>query len=209
MQEYSVFSEKKCKAIVLACNTLTTISLNFLRTRFPFVCFVGIVPPIKPAVLQSKTGHIVIFSTQATKKSQYLQDLMKHFAPNKKIYNVCAPGLVEIIEKGQIKGKKINKLLKKSLKQALKDSKVDVVVAGCTHYYFIKQAILGVFPQKVKFMEATLPVALQIKRILEKNNLFSYRRRFLRFLTTGYSISFEKTFKNLCGFQIQAKEVKL
>ena len=201
--------EQECKLIVLACNTLTILNINFLRKKFSPISFVGIVPPVKQAVLQSKTGHILVFSTKATQQSQYLQGLIKQFASNKKIYNLAGPGLVEIIETGQIKGRLINRLLEKFLAKPLKDPKVDIVAGGCTHYYFIQKAILDLFPQPVKFIQTSLPVARQIKRILAKDNAFALRRQFLKFFTTGDSAKFNQVFKLFCGFQIQAKKVKL
>lgn len=201
--------DRGSKLIVIACNTATTAAIDFLRKKFPKVSFIGVVPVVKPAAEQSLTGHFVILSTQATQKSQYLKQLISKFTKNKVIYNLSCPGLAEIIEKGKAKGKKINNLLKKYLKSALKDAKVDILATGCTHYPFARGVIVSLFPQKIKFIEPSLAVAQQVKRILKEKNIFSERRRSDKFFTTGLPCSFEKSFQRLIGFKIEAKKVKL
>ena len=47
---------KKCKVIVIACNTASAASLKHLRIEFPHIFFVGMEPAIKPAVEITNIG---------------------------------------------------------------------------------------------------------------------------------------------------------
>ena len=116
---------------------------------------------------------------------------------------------MEIIEKGEVGGKKARLLLKKCLKGVLRNKKVDVVVTGCTHYPFVKEAIVNLFLHEVKFIEPSLAVSQQAKRVLEENHILSYKRKTDRFFTTSDPKFFEIAFKKLFGFKIKAERVKL
>jgi glutamate racemase len=60
--------KRKCKMIVVACNTATTNAISILREKFD-VPIIGIEPAIKPAALQTKTGSIGILATKGTLSS--------------------------------------------------------------------------------------------------------------------------------------------
>lgn len=199
---------KGCKLVVIACNTATVKAIDFLRGHFK-VPFVGVVPMVKPAAKESLTGHFIILSTKTTQKSQYLKQLIADFTQDKVVYNLSCSPLIEMIEKGETRGKKINCLLKKCLKSGLKDKKVDLVATGCTHYPFVKKAIINLFPQKIKFIEPSLAVSRQVKRILKEKNIFSSKKTADNFFTTGKAASLAKTFNKLIGFKIRVKKVKL
>lgn len=197
-----------CKLIVIGCNTVTTNAIDYLRKKFP-IPLVGVVPVVKPAVRSSKTGHFIILSTQATKKSKSLRKLINKFVINQKVYNLACSGLADLIEKGIIKGKKVKKLLKKSLKPALKDNSVDIIATGCTHYFFIKKSALSFFNKNVNFIEPSKPVAKQVKRVLIEKKILSNKKFKDRFFTTGNKKDFENSFFRLTGLKITAKKVKL
>lgn len=198
----------ECKLVVVGCNTVTTNAINYLRDQLP-IPLVGIVPVVKPAVKYSKTGHIVILSSLATKKSLILKDLIKKFAFDKKIYNLACPGLADLIEEGIIKKGEIKKLLKKCLEPALNDNLIDVIATGCTHYFFAKERIINFFNKKVKFIEPSLAVARQTKRLLKEKKILSDKKLKDRFFTTAKADNFEKIFYKFTGFKIKAKKVKL
>ncbi|HRE45799.1 MAG TPA: aspartate/glutamate racemase family protein, partial [Terricaulis sp.] len=68
--------------IVIACNTASTIALDAVRAAVD-VPVVGVVPPVKPAAAQSKTGVIGLLATPATVRRTYTDDLIAQFAADK------------------------------------------------------------------------------------------------------------------------------
>lgn len=199
---------KQCKVIVIACNTATVSAIDLLRKRFPKIPFIGIEPGIKPGVKLSKTGHIVVLSTPVTQKSQRLGNLIKKFSKGKKVYNLGCPGLVDLIEKGEIKSPKVVRLLKKSLGRALKDPLVDILVLGCTHYFFVKELILELFPKKIKIITTAEPVVKQVKRVLKAESLLTgYKEKRDQFFTSGNVIAFNQVVNKLTGFLIESDKI--
>jgi glutamate racemase len=49
--------KKNCKLIVIACNTATAAAVYEMRQRFN-IPVVGLEPAVKPACLNTKTGHV-------------------------------------------------------------------------------------------------------------------------------------------------------
>lgn len=195
----SFLVKKQCKLIILACNTVTVSAIKFLRLSFPKIPFVGVVPPVGPAIKQSQTGHVIILSTPATQKSNYLKRLIKKHGQNKVVYNLSSANLVGAIEKGVISGNKINELLKICFQKVIKDPKIDVLATGCTHYPFIKNLLTDCFKQRIVFVEPSFSVAKQVKNILVGNNLLSSKKTRDYFLTTGSKKKFRDLVAKFSG----------
>ena len=67
-------------AIVIACNTASTLALPHLRARFPKIPFIGTVPAIKPAASLSRSGLISVLATPGTVARDYTRELVRTYA---------------------------------------------------------------------------------------------------------------------------------
>lgn len=162
---------KKCKLIVVACNTATTNSINFLRKSYNLP-FIGIEPAIKPAALNTKTGKIGVLATIGTLGSRLFEKTSNIHGQNVEIIEQHGIGLVELIEKGIYSGSKIDSLLKEYLNPMLENN-IDKLVLGCTHYPLIKESIKKIINESINIIECSEAVALQTERVLIKSNLIN------------------------------------
>ena len=162
---------KKCKLIVVACNTATTNSINFLRESYDLP-FIGIEPAIKPAALNTKTGKIGVLATKGTLGSSLFEKTSNIHGNKVEIIEQHGIGLVELIEKGIYSGSKIDSLLKEYLNPMIEND-IDKLVLGCTHYPLIKDSIKKIINESIEIIECSEAVALQTKRILIKSNLIN------------------------------------
>lgn len=162
---------KKCKLIVVACNTATTNSINFLRKSYNLP-FIGIEPAIKPAALNTKTGKIGVLATKGTLGSSLFEKTSNIHGQNVEIIEQDGLGLVELIEKGIYSGSKIDSLLKEYLNPMLENN-IDKLVLGCTHYPLIKESIKKIINESINIIECSEAVALQTERLLIKYNLIN------------------------------------
>ena len=71
-------------AVVIACNTASTLVLPHLRERFS-VPFIGTVPAIKPAARATRTGYVTVLATPATVARDYTRDLVDTYAGGCKV----------------------------------------------------------------------------------------------------------------------------
>lgn len=93
-----------CKIAVVACNTASAFSLDHLREHygehFPIV---GLVPALKPAVLQTRSKVVAVLATPATFRGQLIKDVVEKFAvpAGVKVMTLTNLELVPCVEAGQ------------------------------------------------------------------------------------------------------------
>ncbi|MDH1490426.1 glutamate racemase [Acinetobacter johnsonii] len=168
---------KGCKVAVVACNTASAFSLAYLREHygdnFPII---GLVPALKPAVLQSKSKTVAVLATPATFRGQLIKDVVDKFAQPSgvTVIPVTCLDLVPFVESGAQMSAACLATLKDIL-QPVVDQGADYLVLGCTHYPFLKIAIQSIFGQKLTLIDSGLAVARQTARILIKNELLFER----------------------------------
>lgn len=163
--------QKKCKLIVVACNTATTNAIDYLRATYK-VPFIGIEPAIKPAALHTKTKKVGILATKGTLSSSLFHSTSKIFAEGITVLEQEGTGLVELIEAGEVYSKTTTELLKKYMDPMLEED-IDCLVLGCTHYPYLIPTLRNLLPQKVTIIDSGEAVARQTNTILIKNQLSS------------------------------------
>lgn len=160
---------KGCKLIIVACNTATTNSIDYLRTNYP-IPFIGIEPAIKPAALYSKTGAIGILATKGTLTSKLFEKTANEYTKTITTIKQDGEGLVPLIEAGKLNSVEVKELLEKYLKPMLQFN-IDHLVLGCTHYPYLIPQIKKIVGESVKIIDSGEAVAKQTKAILEKHEL--------------------------------------
>lgn len=161
--------QKKCKLVVVACNTATTNSINHLRKTFD-IPFIGIEPAIKPAAIQTTTNSVGVLATKGTLSSALFSETSDKFASNVEIVEQVGNGLVELIENGNLYSDEMTQLLHQYLNPMLKQN-IDTLVLGCTHYPYLIPQIKKVVGSSIKIIDSGMAVAKQTNSILTKNNL--------------------------------------
>ena len=114
---------------VVACNTATTIAINHLRSIYPKHEFVGFEPALKPALLATTTGQVMVLATPATLASRRYQQLKDRFADDKRIIEPDCSSWAWKIENNKFQPSDLTPIVKLAI-----TNKVDQVVLGCTHY---------------------------------------------------------------------------
>ena len=159
------------KAIVIACNTATSVAADELRQSYD-IPIIGIEPAVKPAATRHKGQNVVVMATPMTLKKEKFISLMDSYSDVSKIIPLPCPNLVEIIEKGLTEGKEIDVYLE-NLFAPFKDTKISAIVLGCTHYPFIKNAIRQSLGYDVDIIDGGYGTAKETKRRLAESDLLS------------------------------------
>ena len=172
-----------CGIVVVACNTATAAAIDYLRTNYPEVSFVGIEPATKPAALRSKTGVVGVLATAGTFHGRLYNETKAKFAKNVTVLAVVADEFVEIVEKW--KGGKVErwkgadedipmdaalraraeKVVRAKVEPLLKAG-ADRIVLGCTHFPHLKPVIEKVCAGRAEVIDPSAAVARQIQRVL-------------------------------------------
>lgn len=163
------------KALVLACNTATSASINVLRKKLD-VPVVSIEPAIKPACLSDGDGKIIMLATVATTRLARYHALMERMPDPGRIINVGCSGIVERIEQGITDEGAFDDILDRCLSQ-YHGIQVDGVVLGCTHYLFIASAVNAYFKKHFKgecrLYDGNAATVRQLGRVLDSSGLIN------------------------------------
>lgn len=189
---------KRVKLIVVACNTLSSAALAALRGNFA-IPFVGMVPAIKPASANTRTGKVGVIATEATVQAQVFADLVAQFAEGIIVITRACPGLAGMVERGETDSPEVWRLLHSYLDPMVAEG-IDTLVLGCTHYSFLRQAIESIVGGEVTVIDAGQAVARQVERVLRERGLAAARNRpgRVEYHASGDRESFLEVVARLC-----------
>lgn len=155
-------------AVVIACNTASTLVLEPLRAvhKLPFV---GTVPAIKPAAEQSASGVFSVLATPATIERDYTRDLIRQFAAGCNVRLVGAPDLARMAE-AHLLGRPIDReRLGEQIGPCFYETegrRSDIVVLACTHYPFLTGPMDEVAPWPVTWLDPAPAIARRLKQVI-------------------------------------------
>ncbi|MGN0973686.1 MAG: glutamate racemase [Bacilli bacterium] len=179
-----------CVAIVVACNTASTICIKKLREKYPDIIFIATEPAYKMVHDYNFLGKTLVLATKGTIESEKFLALYHKYDNHNTILLPCI-GLAELIEENN--QDEINQYLKENLS---KYKNIDNVVLGCTHYPLIKENIKNILGN-VNFYDSSIGVSKQLKRKLEEKSLLTNSTFSIKFIDSKNDQIKEKRFKNI------------
>lgn len=192
-----LISKHNIKMGVIACNTLSVSSLEHIRKNFP-IQIVGTVPVVKPSCELTQMKKIAILSTKLTANSLYQKKLISKYCNGIQTLSIGCPGLVELIEDGQIDSPELITKLKEYLTPTINIG-VDIIGLACTHYPFIKHQIAKLIPPKTKILDSNEAVAKQVVRLINQEQQLPEEPSSHKFFVTKNAEKFETIGKILVG----------
>lgn len=162
---------KDVKAVIIACGTASSNSLNAMCTEFDFLPIKGVVK--SGAILAVNTTHnnkIGVIGTEGTIQSEAYKKLIQQLNSNIEVYSQACPLFVPLVEEGWTDGEIVELTAKKYLSNLLSKD-IDTLVLGCTHYPLLTNCINKVVGDKIKLVNPATEVAFEIKSLLKNKNL--------------------------------------
>ncbi len=188
-----------CKLIVVACNTATAAAIDYLRAHYDLP-FVGMEPAVKPAALDTRSGHIGVLATAGTFRGSLYRETSRRYASEVKLHFRTGDGLVELVEAGELDSPHARALLHRYL-DPMREAGIDQLVLGCTHYPFLRPLIEEIVGPGVRVIDPAPAVARQVQRRLEAGGLLAPAGAVsqYRFLSGGDIQLMQKMVQNLRG----------
>ncbi len=157
------------KAVVVACNTATAAAATSLRSEFA-VPIVAMEPAVKPAIAATRNGVVGVLATVGTLSAARFAALLERFGKGVRIVTQGCPGLVELVESGDL-STPATRALVEHYTAPLVQAGADVIILGCTHYVFLRAIIAEVVGPGVELIDTGAAVARQVRSVLAKNSL--------------------------------------
>lgn len=179
------FNGQGAKALVVACNTATVAAVADLRSAYPEWPLVGMEPAVKPAAAATRSGVVGVLATTGTLQSAKFAALLDRFASDVQVITRPCPGLVELIEAGDLHSPVLRQLLQGYVAPLL-EAGCDTLILGCTHYPFLRPLLSELIPPGVSLIDTGAAVARQLQRLLIKDGrLAAGPAQATRFWTSG------------------------
>jgi glutamate racemase len=160
------------KAVIVACNSACEAGLERIRDKYPNLPVIGVEPAVKPAQHETRNGKIGVLATSLTLKGERFSHLVEKYAVGIEVFSGPAPGLVELVEAGQLDTPETEAVLHQYLDPMLNKG-IDTLVLGCTHYPFLIPAIRKICGPAVTVLDTGVAVARQTLRILTEKDLLT------------------------------------
>jgi glutamate racemase len=147
-------ADQNVEIIIIACHTVATNALEFLKKKFPQLYFIDVVELLVEQVKDSTSiKKIGILATKATAKSAVHKKKLLENNPHVQIFMQACPRLASAIEKNYSDTPKLIKLINRYL-QPLKAAHIDTLLLGCTHYALLQGAIRKALGPTVQLISA-------------------------------------------------------
>lgn len=152
-QNIRFLQKQNVKAIIVACNTASTVLLSHER-EFDIPVYDVIRPGAKAAIEVSSTKRIGLLATRATVTSKSYTNALTALGPSVAVFSQAAPLLVPLVEEGWEDDPLTNLVIFRYV-QPLLTMGIDTLILGCTHYPALRGAIGRVAGPNVTLIESS------------------------------------------------------
>lgn len=168
---------KKCKIIIIACNSIASNALKTIIKETPKnIKIFDVITPIIDSFLYRDYKKIGIIATEATIKSNFHNNKIMKICPKLTIVQKETPLLAEIIESGFYNKNYINNILNLYLNDK-NFNNIESLILACTHYHIIENDIKFFYrKKKISIIDTTKIVANNIYNELSNSDLLSLKK---------------------------------
>lgn len=151
-------------AVVIACNTASTLVLAPLRAAFA-IPFVGTVPAIKPAAAVSRTKRVSVLATPGTVARDYTRALIAEHAADCRVTLVGSHALAAHAD-AELAGAPVeDDALAGEIAPCFVEEdggRTDTVVLACTHYPLLTERLARLAPWPVAWLDPAPAIARRV-----------------------------------------------
>ena len=170
IQDTKFLINKNVKAVVVACNTASSVALDQLKKNFDLPIIGMINPGALLAISSTKNGRIGVIGTRATIDNKAYSNEIKRIEPSITVFEKACPLFVPLAEEGWINHKAAFEIAEEYLRE-LRDLKIDTLVLGCTHYPILSGIIQKAIGENVILIDSGVASASIIKDELDRTSL--------------------------------------
>ncbi len=188
-----------CRAIVVACHTVSCVALRHLQHRYGNAerRVLGVTIPAAEAAVAQTRGHIGFLGTARTVASHTFRTEVHKLAPQVTVSEVAAPLLAPLVEEAW----EDTDIARLAVQRYLaKFDGIDTLVLGCTHYPLLERAFRELAPAGVAVLNPAPQVAARFAEWRERHpGLAPVASGRLRILSSGDTARFAESAMRFLG----------
>ena len=154
------------KALVLACNTATSVVIKQLREQFDFP-IIGMEPAVKPATANT-TKKVLVCATERTLQEGKLDFLINNLNASERVEKCSLQDLVLYAENFDFHSPNILVYLNEIFGKIDWDN-FDSIVLGCTHFIFFKPLFEEILPSHISILDGNLGTVNRLSSLIAPN----------------------------------------
>ena len=180
-----VLAARDVKAIVVACNTASSVALSDLRRRYDLPILGVVRPGAVSAALATRNRRVGVIATTATVRSRAYFNAIKDENPAVEVYEHATPALVPLVEKGILSGPEAEAAVADGLAPLVgrrasdgefihplpPEARIDTLLLGCTHYPLLRDLIQAAVGESVAIVDSATATASALAELLSINAL--------------------------------------
>ena len=166
----------KVKMIVVACNTASSLALDYLRRQTELPVIGVIEPGVRAALRDTKATNVGVIGTVATIRSAAYQSRLERLRATCRVHARACPLLVPLVEENLLDGE-ITRLTLDMYLREFRDLDLDALILACTHYPLLKSAIAAYFADKVRLVDSAEETAREVAELLKARRISAPRAR--------------------------------
>ncbi|MBR2179573.1 MAG: glutamate racemase [Selenomonadaceae bacterium] len=153
------------KAIVVACNTATSVAVKEMRRRYELP-IIGMEPAIKRALDLYGDKRVLVTATPITINGEKIHSLIDRLGKRDIVDLLALPQLVDFAERQDFSSKKVADYLREQLKP-YDFKEYSSLVLGCTHFNYFKDTMRKLLPDNVQFVDGNEGTLKELMRRLD------------------------------------------
>lgn len=195
-QDLRFLRSQDLKAVLIACGTVSTTSLETLQAENDLP-IVGVVEPTcRRALSVSRNRRVGMIATLASVRSGAYEAMLRRLDPSVEVLCRPCPLFVPLVENGRFrKGDVVIETVAREYLTPLLEWGVDTLILGCTHYPLLEEIIADICGPEVTLVSAGEESAFELKRLLNDRDLRNDRQRQgeVKFYVSDRAEDFEQT----------------
>ena len=208
-----------CKLVILACNTASAKALRTIQQHdLPQIDMhrrvLGVIRPTAEIVgTMTHTRHVGLLATPGTISSQsYVMEIQK-LHPDITVTGVACPMWVPLVENFEYDTPGADYFVSEKVEELLKkDSRIDLIILGCTHFPFLLPKIKQFAPPQVKIIAQGEYVATSLQDYLHRHPEMDRqcsKQGTCKYLTTEEGCNFDSTACLFLQQKIESEHITL
>lgn len=142
---------QEVEAIVIACNTATSVAVKELRKRYRLP-IIGMEPAVKLALDTCKTGKILATATPLALKEEKFRTLVDNVDSDHRVESLALPELVTYAEQRNFDEKELTAYFNSKFAPYDLDT-FSGIVLGCTHFVYFRKLLEKILPPHMQIFD--------------------------------------------------------
>lgn len=162
--------ERNVKAVVVACNSASTVLLGDTTGKFPVPVYNVIEPGAEAALQSSISKRIGVLGTRATVNSNAYPTAIQNLDSTAVVYQNAAPLLVPLVEEGWEADPLTNLIIYRYVAPLL-SHQIDTLILGCTHYPVLRSGIQRVTGGAITLVDSAELMTRNLERDFQSGRI--------------------------------------